>query len=118
MIIDSHTHVGEAPIFGRFDPPEAIIRLMDEARIDKAIVMTYRDAPGPEEGVSEHVAEAVQRYPDRLIGYARMTPRYGASAGEFIDRAIRENGMSRPMIASHLAMSGWSRLPELSRPTR
>lgn len=93
MIIDSHTHVDQAPAYGWFDPPEAIIRLMDEAQIDKAIAMTYRDAPGPEERVIEYLAEAVQRYPDRLIGYARMNPRYGDDAIELFDRAVREYGL-------------------------
>lgn len=93
MIIDSHTHIDEAPAYGWFDPPEAIIRLMDEAQIDKAVAMTYRDAPGPEERVIEYLAEAVQRYPDRLIAYARMNPRYGDEAVELFDRAVREYGM-------------------------
>ena len=94
MIIDSHTHVDEAASYGWFDPPEMIIRLLDEAEIARAVVMTYRDAPGPEEGVIEYVAEAVQRYPDRLIGYARMNPRYGDAAVELFDRAIREYGLA------------------------
>jgi len=93
MIIDSHTHVDEAPSFGWYDPPETIIRLLDEAEIDRAIVMTYRDAPGPEERVLEYVAEAVQRFPDRLIGYARMNPRYGDQAVDLFDRAIRDYKM-------------------------
>jgi uncharacterized protein len=93
MIIDSHTHVDEAPTYGWFDPPEMIIRLLDEAEIDRAVVMTYRDAPGAEERVIEYIADAVQRYPDRLIGYARMNPRYGDEAVELFDRAIREYGM-------------------------
>lgn len=93
MIIDSHTHVDEAPAYGWFDPPEAIVGLMDEAEIDRAVVMTYRDAPGPDERVIEYLAEAIQRYPDRLIGYARMNPRYGDAAVELFDRAVREYGM-------------------------
>jgi predicted TIM-barrel fold metal-dependent hydrolase len=93
MIVDSHTHVDEAPAYGWFDPPEVMIRLLDEAEIDRAVIMTYRDAPGPEEGVIEYIAEAVQRYPDRLIGYARMNPRYGDEAVDLFDRAVREYGM-------------------------
>ena len=93
MIIDSHTHVDEAPSFGWYDPPETIVRLLDEAQIDRAVVMTYRDAPGPEERVLEYLPEAVQRYPDRLIGYARMNPRYGDQAVELFDRAVRDYGM-------------------------
>jgi uncharacterized protein len=92
MIIDSHTHVDEAPSYGWFDPPETIIRLLDEAEIEQAIVMTYRDAPGPEERVIEYIAEAIQRYPGRLIGYARMNPRYGDEALKLFDKAIRDYG--------------------------
>ena len=90
MIIDSHTHVDEAPAYGWFDPPETIVNLLDEAEIEQAIVMTYRDTPGPEERVIEYIAEAIQRYPGRLIGYARMNPRYGDEAVELFDKAIRE----------------------------
>ena len=42
MIIDSHTHLDRV---GWYDPPETIIRLMDEAWTDQSIIMTYRDAP-------------------------------------------------------------------------
>jgi predicted TIM-barrel fold metal-dependent hydrolase len=93
VIIDSHTHVDESHAFGWFDPPEAIVGLLDEAEIGRAIIMTYRDAPGPEEGALEYVATAVQQYPDRLIGYARMNPHYGDRALALFDRAIREYGM-------------------------
>ncbi len=93
MIIDSHTHVDDSSTLGWSDPPEMIIRLLDEAEIERAVVMTYRDAPGREEGVIEYIAEAVQKYPDRLIGYARMNPRYGDEAIELFDRAIREYKM-------------------------
>jgi predicted TIM-barrel fold metal-dependent hydrolase len=92
VIIDSHTHVDEAPNYGWYDPPETIIRLLDEAKIEQAIVMTYRDAPGPEERVIEYIAEAIQRYPGRLIGYARMNPRYGDAALALLDKSIREYG--------------------------
>lgn len=93
MIIDSHTHVDESPILGWSDPPEVIVGLLDEANISRAVIMTYRDDPGPEEGVLEYVAKAVQKYPDRLIAYARMNPRFGDEAVELFDRAVREYKM-------------------------
>jgi hypothetical protein len=88
MIIDSHTHVDK---FGWYDPPETIIRLMDEAGIDKSIIMTYGDAPDVE-GSLEYIAEAVQKYPDRLIGYARMNPRGGEEAHRLFEKAMEEYG--------------------------
>jgi len=72
MIIDSHTHIDEAKTFGWIDPPEALLPLMDEAGVDKAIVMTYRDATSPDDPALTYVADAVERYPDRLIGYVRI----------------------------------------------
>jgi len=88
MIIDSHTHVDK---FGWYDPPETIIRLMDEAGIDKSVIMTYGDAPDVE-GSLEYTAEAVEKYPDRLIGYARMNPRRGDQAHRLFEKAIEEYG--------------------------
>jgi predicted TIM-barrel fold metal-dependent hydrolase len=88
MIIDSHTHVDRV---GWYDPPETIIRLMDEAGVDKSIIMTYRDAPDSE-GALEYIAEAVQKYPDRLIGYARINPRRGKEAHRLFEKAMEEYG--------------------------
>jgi predicted TIM-barrel fold metal-dependent hydrolase len=88
MIIDSHTHVDRV---GWYDPPETILRLMDEAGIDKSIIMTYRDAPDSE-GALEYIAEAVQKYPERLIGYARINPRRGEAAHRLFQRAIEDYG--------------------------
>jgi predicted TIM-barrel fold metal-dependent hydrolase len=91
MIIDSHTHIDEGGFW--VDPPELILRLMDEAGIEKAIVMTYRDAPMANgEDPLAYVAEACQRYP-RLIGYARMSPRFGAAAVAGLEHAFRDLGM-------------------------
>ncbi len=88
MIIDSHTHVDK---FGWYDPPETIIRLMDEAGIDKSIIMTYGDAPDVE-GSIEYIAEAVEEYPERLIGYARVNPRRGGEAHRLFKKAMEEYG--------------------------
>jgi predicted TIM-barrel fold metal-dependent hydrolase len=90
MIIDSHTHVDK---FGWYDPPETIIRLMDEAMIDQSVIMTYADAPDVE-GSLEYIAEAVQKYPGRLIGYARMNPRRGERAQRLFQKAIEEYGFA------------------------
>lgn len=74
MIIDSHTHIDLFETFGWMDPPEALLPLLDNAGISKAVVMTYRDAISPDDPAIAYVLDAVNRYPDRLIGYARINP--------------------------------------------
>jgi uncharacterized protein len=88
MIIDSHTHVDK---FRWYDPPETILRLMDEARIDQSIIMTYSDAPDVE-GSLEYIAEAVHKYPSRFVGYARLNPVRTEEAARLLDAAIAHMG--------------------------
>jgi predicted TIM-barrel fold metal-dependent hydrolase len=86
-IIDSHTHVDEFEAFGWFDPPEAIIELMDEAGIEKAVVMTYADAPVLKADALQYIHDACKKYPDRLIPYARINP-HADNAAALLEEAI------------------------------
>lgn len=92
MIIDSHTHVDEIESWGWMDPPEVLLPLLDEAGIERAVVMTYRDATGPDDPAIAYVVDALERYPDRLIGYVRINPA-APGAMDALDKALREYGM-------------------------
>jgi len=92
MIIDSHTHVDLVESWGWMDPPEAILDLMDEAGVDQAIIMTYRDATGPNDHATEYIRSAVNQYPDRLIGYVRINPN-APGAIDALDQAIGDYRM-------------------------
>jgi uncharacterized protein len=87
QVIDSHTHVDEFEAFGWFDPPEAIVELMGEAGIGKAIVMTYADAPVLKADALRYIHNACKKYPDRLIPYARINP-HAANATALLEEAI------------------------------
>jgi hypothetical protein len=89
MIIDSHTHADETPGLGWIDPPEAMLRLMDEAGIDRAVIMTYVDAR--DEGPLRYIHDAVLRHPDRLLGYARLDPG-SPRAASLLSWAVRDLG--------------------------
>jgi predicted TIM-barrel fold metal-dependent hydrolase len=91
MIIDSHTHVDEVPALGWIDPPETLLRLMDEAGIAKSVIMTYTDLPGVNPDALEYIAGVAARYPDRLIGYARLNPIYN-DAVQLLETAIVRYG--------------------------
>lgn len=90
MIVDFHTHVDEAELFGWIDPPEKLLPLLDEAGIDRAACMTYVDLPGVNPQALEYLADAVARYPDRLIGFARLNPNHRREALEALRRAVEE----------------------------
>ncbi len=92
--IDFHTHVDEAPAFGWIDPPDKLIPLLDEGAVERAVVMTYRDATSEDRAPLDYVAEAVARYPDRLIGFARIAPSQDASATELLRRAVGDLGFA------------------------
>jgi predicted TIM-barrel fold metal-dependent hydrolase len=92
LIIDSHTHVDLVESWGWMDPPEAILDLMDEARVGRAIIMTYRDATGPNDPSTEYIRSAVRQYPDRLIGYVRINPN-APEAIDALDQAIGDYKM-------------------------
>ena len=87
MIFDSHTHVDVVEKWGWIDPPEAIIELMDEAQVEKAVVMTYRDSVKPDDPATLFVKEAVEKYPDRLVAYIRGNPN-SPQAIEAFDQAM------------------------------
>lgn len=87
MIIDSHAHVDLVESWGWMDPPEVMIQLMDEAAVGKAVVMTYRDAVGPDDPATLYIRNAMAQYPDRLIGYVRINPN-APGAIEALDQAI------------------------------
>lgn len=92
MILDAHAHLDESERFGWTDTPEELLALMDEAGIEKAVVTTYADEPGPVDGASR-LREYVDAHPDRFIGFPRMDPRWGDEAIDTFERAIRGWGM-------------------------
>lgn len=92
MIIDFHTHVDEAELFGWIDPPEKLLPLLDDAGIERAAIMTYVDLPGVDPGALDYIASAVQRYPDRMVGFVRLNPNHREQAQAILRRAVEELG--------------------------
>ena len=91
MIIDSHTHVDLVEAWGWMDPPETILELMDQAGIEKSIIMSYRDATVPDDPATLYLHQAIQKYPQRLIGYVRINPN-SLLAIDALDQAMSDLG--------------------------
>ena len=82
--IDAHSHVG---YFGSWSDvgitPEEMIAQMDEYNVEKTVISTFP--------IDESI-EAVDKYPDRLIGAAWVNPYDGEKALEQIRDAVNNHG--------------------------
>jgi len=85
MIIDAHNHIGEKK--GLRFSAEELIQRMDEAGVQKAIVFSF-----PEQINNEYIAQSVEKYSDRLVGFATINP-WSTSAEEDLENAINELDM-------------------------
>jgi predicted TIM-barrel fold metal-dependent hydrolase len=92
VIIDFHTHVDEAKLYGWIDPPEKLVPLLDAAGIAKAVCMTYVDYPGSNPDAVDYVAGAVDRFRERLVGFVRLNPNHQREAEDALRRAITDYG--------------------------
>ncbi len=95
MIIDAHAHIGVSWMgwSDRFMNVDEMIELYDQYHIDKACVNSWSINYDPVGGNRE-VFEATRRYPDRLIGFAALSPYHGRKPIEKeIDKCINDYGM-------------------------
>jgi hypothetical protein len=96
MIIDDHVHVHEWS-YREGDPEyevDYVIRQMDEAGVHRAIIEDSLAYVGMKQAESNRLTkEAVDRFPDRLIGFANIKPPEGAEACRAeIDRTVGDWG--------------------------
>jgi len=92
VIIDAHLHVDDIPALGWSLEAGHCVRRLDEAGIDRGVVMTIVDAPEVNPGALELIAEACAAYPGRLDAFARIHPWYGEQSLALLERAIGELG--------------------------
>ena len=91
-VFDAHMHVDHVPSLGWSMSAADCIQRMDEAGVQSAIIMTVTDAPALNPAALELIAEACGEFPDRLYGFARLHPGYGAQAIELLRTAVNTLG--------------------------
>lgn len=96
MIIDDHVHVHEWS-YRAGDPEyeiDYVIRQMDACGVDRAIIEDSLAYIGLAQSLSnDHTKAAVDRFPDRLIGFANIKPPEGqAESVAEIDRTVGDWG--------------------------
>ena len=109
----------EAAFNGRV---ETLIRDMDEAGVNKSVAIPTSPSPTHGEeppeiniwGVTEYVADAQKRFPDRIVGLARIDP-LRKDALELLDRAIGVWGLKGVKIHPTVPMTDALVQPVLKR---
>ena len=92
MIIDAHLHVDDIPALGwKLAAGDCVARL-DEAGIERGVVMTIVDAPEVNPHALDLIAEACAAFPGRLEAFARIHPWYGDDSVALLERALGELG--------------------------
>lgn len=128
LVIDAHSHLGlglkDRSLF-RCHTGTEFVGLMDESGVDKACVFAplwegpqYRGQewvdPNYEHG-NEEIFEAVSQYPDRLFGFVRVNPNFGARAEREMRKWVEGHGFRG--IKMHPDWESWlATNPELYRP--
>jgi predicted TIM-barrel fold metal-dependent hydrolase len=92
LIVDSHMHVDDVPALGWRLGVDLCLRRMDEAGIDRAVLMTITDLPEVNPNALELIAEACSAAPDRLDAFARIHPWYGDEALRLLERSFTVYG--------------------------
>ncbi|CAG0967267.1 MAG: amidohydrolase family protein [Candidatus Methanoperedens sp.] len=91
MIIDAHNHAGGPDRGdGKRQSAEEIVAEMDRLGIDRAVIFPFSErTPGTSFSFANNsTAEAINKYPDRLIGFARLDPNFGKKAVEELRRDV------------------------------
>jgi predicted TIM-barrel fold metal-dependent hydrolase len=84
--------VDDVPALGWTLEASLVVERLDEAGIDRGVVMTIVDAPEVNANALELVAEACAAFPGRLDAFARIHPWYGDQSLQLLDRALGELG--------------------------
>ncbi|MEM2875712.1 MAG: amidohydrolase family protein [Candidatus Bathyarchaeia archaeon] len=94
FILDAHTHIGASYLTCYFTDKrwcaEDLIREMDRCGVDMACV-SGGGFPHEINLMNERVLEAVNSYPDRLIGFVRLSPKFN-DVLEDLDYYVRDKG--------------------------
>ena len=97
MVIDSHTHLGDFPLFNVSLNADEMISIMNQYKIRRSVVSSLPN---------EITLNAVKQYPDKLVGLVWINPYDGHKAVKHIDRAINRWGFKgikmHPLLDAYL----------------
>ncbi len=97
MTIDSHTHLGNFPMFSVSLNADEMVSIMNQCSIGKSVVSALPN---------ELTLNAVKQYPDKLVGLVWINPYDGDEAVKNIEKAINRWGFRgikmHPLLDAYL----------------
>lgn len=89
-ICDAHVHLGDSGPWQPYDKPTIfiaeLIRLFNKYNVEKAIVFPNPNVGDKYPAMNDYIAECVEKYPQRLVGFGRTDPRRGEDAVAELER--------------------------------
>lgn len=93
LIIDCHNHIGPWKAFKvPYGSAEGMLMSMDELGIDKVCVTAHASIGPDYRYGNDVVKEAVERYPDRFLGYVTVNPNYPEDMENELKRCLSIKG--------------------------
>jgi hypothetical protein len=92
LIIDFHAYLGRDPYGDFLQSADELVAVMDQNSIAMAVVAPLVDSPGPVPTAHQELESARRRFPQRLVPFARVDPRYGERAVKEFEWAVDELG--------------------------
>lgn len=89
-IIDMHAHVDVCEPLNWYDTGDKLVKLMDEAGIEKAVVSAYLNLPGPDNTCIDRLYNSIEPYLERFMIFIRMDPWFGEDAIRFLEDACKK----------------------------
>lgn len=87
-ICDAHVHLGDSGPWQPYMKPtiyvEELIGLFDKFDVERAVVFPNPNVGGKYPKMNNYIAECVEKYPRRLIGFGRIDPRREDAIREFV----------------------------------
>ncbi len=106
LVIDCHAHIGpHSRYFVPEDDIDHIITAMDSIGVDQVGINVLEALEGDFEAGNNMTAEALRKYPDRIIGHCCINPNYPEAVAAETIRCFEQLGMR--MLKFH---GGWHRI--------
>ncbi len=93
LVIDCHVHVGKSWHWMAYHDEHGLLTTMDRLGIDKICVSSMMALLYDFQAGNDQVMALAEQYPDRIVGYAVVNPRYVNDMEAELERCFRHPGM-------------------------